>query len=249
MVEHKIDPVALPSLLSEDNVKPVKKTLLSIYKLVYHKVRLEQRLIEHKQIQHNIQIRCTNYDKDLTKMIDSILNREKRTIVLDRLVYTDPVHGKVLITDAQTIKERAATHFQQYALPLTAPPPMNERWSEQFASKSYIDPNWYQALMVPPTWDEWIVNLQSLPNDKASGPSKLHNKFYKHACISVKKLTWELAKMCFQQSVIPDEWKQAYIYPIPKPTEWQCDITKTRPLTLLDTMRKAVMKIMTNRLS
>src|SRR6266498_5172064 len=30
---------------------------------------------------------------------------------------------------------------------------------------------------------------------------------------------------------------------------WQCDITKTRPLTLLDTMRKAVMKIITNRLS
>jgi len=169
--------------------------------------------------------------------------------VLDRLVYTDPVHGKVLITDAQTIKERAATHFQQYALPLTAPPPMNERWSEQFAPKSFIDPKWYQALMVPPTWDEWIVNLQSLPNDKASEPFKLHNEFYKHACISVKKLTWKLAKMCFQQSVIPDEWKQAYIYPIPKPTEWQCDITKTHPLTLLDTMRKAVMKIMTNRLS
>ena len=56
MAEHKIDPVALPPLLSEDNVKPVKKTLLSIYKLVYHKARLEQRLIEHKQIQHNIQI-------------------------------------------------------------------------------------------------------------------------------------------------------------------------------------------------
>ncbi len=30
---------------------------------------------------------------------------------------------------------------------------------------------------------------------------------------------------------------------------WQCDITKTRPLTLLDTMRKVVMKIITNRLS
>ncbi len=55
--------------------------------------------------------------------------------------------------------------------------------------------------------------------------------------------------MCFQQGIIPNEWKQAYIYPIPNPTEWQCDITKTRPLTLLDTMRKAVIKILTNRLS
>jgi len=31
--------------------------------------------------------------------------------------------------------------------------------------------------------------------------------------------------------------------------DWQCDIMKTQPLTLLDTMRKAVMKILTNRLS
>ena len=55
--------------------------------------------------------------------------------------------------------------------------------------------------------------------------------------------------MCFLQSIIPEDWKQAYIYPIPKPIDWQCDITKTRPLTLLDTMRKVVMKILTNRLS
>ena len=31
--------------------------------------------------------------------------------------------------------------------------------------------------------------------------------------------------------------------------DWQYDITKTHPLTLLDTMRKAIMKIITNRLS
>ncbi len=55
--------------------------------------------------------------------------------------------------------------------------------------------------------------------------------------------------MCFQLKIIPEEWKQAHIYPILKPMEWQCDITKTRPLTLLDTLRKVVMKIITNRLS
>jgi len=31
--------------------------------------------------------------------------------------------------------------------------------------------------------------------------------------------------------------------------DWQCNIMKTRPLTLLDTMRKAMMKIFTNQLS
>src|SRR6266498_801394 len=103
--------------------------------------------------------------------------------------------------------------------------------------------------MIPPTWDEWITTINALPNDKACGPSSLHNEFYKHAGLSLKKLTWKLVQMCFQLEVIPDDWKQAHVYPIPKPMDWQCDITKTRSLTLLDTMRKAVMKILTNRLS
>ncbi len=55
--------------------------------------------------------------------------------------------------------------------------------------------------------------------------------------------------MYFQLEIISDEWKQAHIYPISKPMEWQCDITKTRLLTLLDILRKAVIKIITNRLS
>jgi len=55
--------------------------------------------------------------------------------------------------------------------------------------------------------------------------------------------------MYFFLKIISENWKQAYIYPIPKPIEWQYDIMKTRPLTLLDTLRKAVMKIITNRLS
>ena len=223
--------------------------MLRIYKLVYQKARLEQRLIEHKQIQHHIQLRCHNYDEDLIKMIDSILERPKQRIVLDRLLFKDPVQGNILITDEHLIQKHAVRHFQQVALPTSAPPQMNDRWLHQFAPKEYVNEAWYNSVMVPPTWDEWRVTLQSLPNDKACGPSKLHNKFYKKAGSSLQRLTWHLAKMCFTLGCIPDDWKQAYIYPIPKPMDWNCDITKTRSLTLLDTMRKAVMKLMTNRLS
>jgi len=58
-----------------------------------------------------------------------------------------------------------------------------------------------------------------------------------------------LIQLCFQLEHIPDKWKQAHIYPIPKLIDWKCDITKTRPLMLLDTLRKAVIKIIINRLS
>ncbi len=66
--------VDFPPILHADNVRPVKKQLLSIYRQIYLKAHLERRQIEQQQIRYNIQQRCTNYDEDLTKMIDSILN-------------------------------------------------------------------------------------------------------------------------------------------------------------------------------
>ena len=138
ITEHHLNPVTFPGILTDANVRLVKRQLIVIYKLVYHKARLEQRLLEQKQIQHHIQLRCNNYDEDLTKMIDSILSREKRSIILDRLLYKDLVHGNFLITDAKTIQQHAIKHFQQYAIPLTAPPPMNDRWINQFTPRTYI---------------------------------------------------------------------------------------------------------------
>ncbi len=127
--EHQIDPIDLPSALCANNVRPVKKQLLTVYKIIYQKARMEQRILEHKQIKHNIKLRCTNYDEDLTKMIDSILNREKRCIVLDRLLVKDPVHGNILVTNANTIQQLAVNHFQQYVIPSVPVTHMNERWT------------------------------------------------------------------------------------------------------------------------
>ena len=74
ILEHQLETVVfLPSLTAE-NVRPIKKLLLSIYKTIYRKARLEQRSIEYTQIQRNIKLRCINYNDNLTRMIDSILN-------------------------------------------------------------------------------------------------------------------------------------------------------------------------------
>ncbi len=74
---HKLEPVDLPLTIIITNVRQIKKHLLTIYKLIYQKTRLERRQMDQLQIQHNIKLRCSNYKEDLTKMIDSILNREK----------------------------------------------------------------------------------------------------------------------------------------------------------------------------
>ena len=47
ILEHKLEPVVFLSTLNAENVRPVKKLLLSMYKMIYHKARLEQISIEH----------------------------------------------------------------------------------------------------------------------------------------------------------------------------------------------------------
>src|SRR5436190_11988965 len=59
----------------------------------------------------------------------------------------------------------------------------------------------------------------------------------------------QLITTCFITSKIPLQWKEATIYPIPKPYDWNCYLNNTRPITLLDTARKIMTKILNKRLS
>ena len=48
---------------------------------------------------------------------------------------------------------------------------------------------------------------------------------------------------------VPHHGKTSTIFPIPKAKDWECDLTNTRPIILLETSRKCLTKIITNRLS
>src|SRR5207244_8725163 len=54
---------------------------------------------------------------------------------------------------------------------------------------------------------------------------------------------------CMQTSFVPSAWRDATVYLIPKPTEWHCFLKNTRPITLLETARKLLTKLMYRRLS
>ena len=58
-----------------------------------------------------------------------------------------------------------------------------------------------------------------------------------------------MACACLRHNTIPDAWRLANIYPIPKPKPWECRINNTRPITLLETTRKAFVSILNKRLA
>src|ERR1043165_8005332 len=71
----------------------------------------------------------------------------------------------------------------------------------------------------------------------------------KHISLKMKTALLYLANLCLKKGDIPNDWRLAQIYFIPKSYDWEYDITKTRPITLLDTVRKLIIKIITKCLS
>ena len=102
--------------------------------------------------------------------------------------------------------------------------------------------------MNPPILKEWINIINQLPNDKAPGTSGITNEMLKHIGPATQHYLWLLVKACLKLNDIPQQWRLAYIYPIPKPKEWKYNLVNTRPITLLETTRKAIVKLINKRL-
>lgn len=90
---------------------------------------------------------------------------------------------------------------------------------------------------------KWSQIVTSLSNNKASGLSGVSNEMLKHLGPVASRALWKLACLCLTLSDIPQQWKEATIYPIPKPMDWEYDLAKTRPITLLECAQKAVVKL------
>src|SRR5438105_10512682 len=103
--------------------------------------------------------------------------------------------------------------------------------------------------MQIPSYAEWHNVICGLPNNKASSPSQICNEMLKHLEFKTQIMLWKLVCKCLEINDIPSDWKVAMIYPIPKPSEWKCKLDKTRPITLIETDRKDMVKILNSCLA
>ena len=213
---------------------------------------IEQQLKESLIKQYEEQ-RCSNFAVDKAAFIASSLNRTKRSIVLDRAMSINDAGQEVLLTNEPQVKVATISHFQTIAgLPLEEIPnidDMNDRWRSEYSLLPNVHDSIYDTLLHAPTDEEWNATLKSLPNGKAAGISGIPYELLKHLPADASTYLKEIVTLCFASSHIPSEWKEATIYPIPKPQEWHCYLKNTRPITLLDTARKLMTRIMNKRLA
>jgi hypothetical protein len=107
----------------------VKRQLKEIHASLLHLAKADLQKIREAEIKHFIDKRCDDLKASPSTMIDSILNRKKRTIVMDRLLIEDSsTNTKRFTIDPAEIKQAAINHFQNYALPDFPARQMDNKW-------------------------------------------------------------------------------------------------------------------------
>ncbi|RIA97561.1 hypothetical protein C1645_813982 [Glomus cerebriforme] len=69
--------------------------------------------------------------------------------------------------------------------------------------------------------------LSTLPNNKAAGPSTIKYEDIKHSDDTSKQFLLDYFNIIKDKNVMPSEWSEALLFPIPKPKEWNYDINNT----------------------
>ena len=149
------------------------------------------------------------------------------------------------------IKELTKSHFKNITDTNlnTRDPDIHKFWNETYEPIENINIEWYKDLMIEINEDEWTDTVKDLPSEKASGISMISYDIIKHIGKEAKKVLIKFYNEIIKNSFMPSAWLKAVIYPIPKLGDWNLDINKTRPITLLECPRKLLMKIITNRLT
>ena len=69
--------------IDNNNVGIIKKEIKRIYTLLYKLSKVKENKLTSDKITNCIQQRCIDYDTNPSKMINSILERHKKKIVID----------------------------------------------------------------------------------------------------------------------------------------------------------------------
>ncbi|GET57893.1 reverse transcriptase family protein [Rhizophagus irregularis DAOM 181602=DAOM 197198] len=206
----------------------------------------------YNSIEYYTALRDEHFSTSPDSFISSALSVEYRSIVLNRVLVV--IDSKpTLLTDPSDIKQAAIKHFQSVVTPpliqYSSIDEFSSRWQRAYTPLSDIDSSLYDSVLSPILEDEWKSTLNSMPNNKASGPFKISYEMLKHLTGGAFNLSLILANACLNQGDIPADWREALVYPIPKPHEFDAQLKNTRPITLLETVRKCVVKVVTTRLS
>ncbi|GBB97471.1 hypothetical protein RclHR1_00030028 [Rhizophagus clarus] len=114
-------------------------------------------------------------------MLNSILARKLQKITIDRLLITSDDDNPQLITNPEDIKRITIDHYQNVASSnnpalFTSYENLTPFWQNIYKRKNTSSEQ-QSILTTPITLDELKTMIQSLPNNKAPGPTGITYEF------------------------------------------------------------------------
>ncbi|EXX53657.1 hypothetical protein RirG_241980 [Rhizophagus irregularis DAOM 197198w] len=215
-----------------------------IYKLYNHLKQKRDDLLSQwkiERIDHFINQRNFDLSTNQTRMINSILQRKPRRITLDRLIFKDDNNQTIFTNNPKLIEKEAIKHYQNIG--------KHENPDIYDPINNSIDHNCWNLLQQKIEVIDVINILKNSPTNKAPSPSQITYEDLKHLHSDVLALLTLIFNTCIHLDTIPSKWRDALLFPIPKPHDWDSNLSNTRPITLLETPRKLMVSVFSRRLN
>ena len=106
--------IVLPSSIDLNSTDDIRTSIKQLSRIIQAKYDTLTHALNDKQICKFVRQRCDDYHDNQKHMIDSFLDRSKRTIIIDRVLQIQNDH-QLLVTDPNEIKRLTNEHFQTCA--------------------------------------------------------------------------------------------------------------------------------------
>jgi len=237
------------TVLHQD-LEGIKKDLEVWWKLLFKTWQTEKKKIEEKLIQENIERKYAMVISDQKRMINSLLERPYRKLRIDRVVIETDDGEEDLIHEPQEVLKTVKSHFEsQFRKRNVHVNNLPDFWKNEYEPIKEIEEDWYKELLKTVEVEEWDIALSQTKNNLAPGITGISYPLLKNIGELAKTLFVNFSTECIKSGKIPKKWKLGLLYPIPKQEEWGYKLNKVRPILLLETFRKTVVRIVNNRLS
>src|SRR6185436_18928879 len=121
------------------------------------------------------------------------------------------------------------THFKDWT---KNNPPNNSSWEEWkpfYSPLQHIHNDIYNTLLLPISITELTQTINLASKGKATGPSGIANEVLQQLSSSALTVLLNIFNSCIIQEIVPDQWLQANVWPIPKKQHYNYELNTTRP--------------------